>query len=197
MPKTPPVAVDVEILRSILALGSIIAFLLLLNNGLFICYMIMSSSMGEMLDLSRSMNATTGRTMTKAHELMSGLEPDDIAVIVGHVRSITSDVDLMIGPVAAHSNMSALVSGIRKVAGAIDIRAVAAIVADAASIMHTANQGVSELHPAILARRIVELVRIIDPAQVRTVLDDILNVTAETRKIVDGLATTHNVQLKF
>lgn len=189
MPKNH-IAPDIQILRSVQWIGGVIAVLLVLLNLLFAVYLVKSSSMTEMLDLSRTMNASTSVTMARAKELMSGIDPADVAAIVSDVHSI-------LGPIAQSSNISALVLGVRKVAGAINATAVARVVADGASIMHNANAGVGELHLVQLARRVVEIAQIVEPDLVRTILSDIQNTTAETRKIVDGLAVSHNVQLKF
>jgi hypothetical protein len=199
MPKN--VTPDIKILRSIRWLGSAIAGLLLLLNVLIIVFLVGSAGMQkttvEMMDLTRDMNASTSETMARLDELLSGVTPEDVAAIVASARLVTADVSSIVGPIARHGNVSSFVSGVQAIAGAIDARAVASAVANAASIMSNANNGVQALHPVILARRVVEISQILDPVVLRGVLGDIVNVTSETRKIVDGLARTHTVELRL
>ena len=193
--------VAVELLSTIRLVGGAITVLLVLLNALVISALIGASGMQatttEMMALTRDMNASTTASMARLEALLSGVRTADVTGIVADARLVAADVSSIVGPVARHGNVSALVAGVAAVAGAVDAGAVARVVADAATVMHGVDGGVRALHPVAFARRVGELAELLDPGALRAVLADVRNVTAEARKIVDGLAASHNIQLKF
>lgn len=195
------VSPDVEMLRTIRWIGAILIVLLMVLNTLLLIMIVGSAGMqdttSEMMDLTRDMNASTSTTMAHLTELTSGVKSEDVTTIIKSTRMVAEDISSIVGPIAKSGNVSALVAGVRAVTSAIDAHAVASAISNAASILHEANGGIRELNITRIAHQFVEIVDILDPAVMRSILNDVLNVTQETRAIVDALATSHNLQVTF
>lgn len=195
------VSPDVEMLRAIRWIGSILIVLLLILDVLILISIVGSagiqSSTTEMMALTRDMNESTTTTMVRLNGLISGVKTEDVTTIVESTKAVTVDINSIVGPIASSGNVSALVAGVQAVTSAIDAHAVASMIANAAAILHEANGGIQQLNITRIAQHFVDIVDILDPVVMRTILNDILNVTAETRTIVDALATSHNLQVTF
>ena len=195
------VSPDVEMLRAIRWIGSILIVLLLILDVLILISIVGSagiqSTTTEMMALTRDMNKSTTTTMVRLNSLISGVKTEDVTTIVESTKAVTVDISSIVGPIASSGNVSALVAGVQAVTSAIDAHAVASMIANAAAILHEANGGIQQLNITRIAQHFVDIVDILDPVVMRTILNDILNVTAETRSIVDALATSHNLQVTF
>ncbi len=182
MPSSRP---DEKVVKTIRIWGALAIGLLTLLNVLTLISLIGSAnSVGEMLELSRDMNASTSTTMGRIHELLKGVDPSQPPEIVNNVWQISADAKMVMGTVAHNGNVTALINGIKKFVLSINSTVVASALGDAATITHTLTGS---------AEHVREVIAIIDLDVIRSILTNAQNITAEVRRVV----ASHNLRLGF
>ncbi len=182
MPSSRP---DEKVVKTIRIWGALAIGLLTLLNVLTLISMIGSAnSVGEMLELSRDMNASTSTTMTRIHELLKDIKPSQPEAIVDNAWQISTDARTIVGAVAHNGNVTALINSIKKFVLAINTTVVAAALSDAATITHTLTGS---------AEHVREVVAILDLDAIRSILANAQNITGEMRRVV----ASHNLRLDF
>ena len=176
---------DEKVVKTIRIWGAVAIGLLALLNVLFLINMIASSdAVNEMLELSRDMNASTSKTMSRIHDLLQDIKPSQPQEIVDNVWQISTDARMVMGTVAHNGNVTALINGIKKFVLSINSTVVASALGDAATITHTLTGS---------AERVRQVVAILDVDVLRAILDNAQNITGEMRRVV----ASHNLRLDF
>jgi hypothetical protein len=184
----PTVRGDEEVIKHMRIFGAIVVVLLVTLNVLFLAFMLGSSGMQEtttkMYDLSVDMNHSTTRTMGRLFELTESIRANQTHSLVSNALQISEDVLVITRSLARSGNFSSLATGAKDLVASIDAKALGTALGDAAAITRTLTGS---------SQRVSQVVELLDPDEIRKMLADVLNVTAELRRVV----TSHNVRLNF
>ncbi len=201
---------DAAMLKSIQILGIVIAVELAVLVVLQLVFVLGSSGMQEttteMLALSRDVNASTTKSMGKMESLMSGVTPMDVQAIVNDTRRAVAGASDILGSVAESGNVTALVDGVRHVVLSINVTSLTAILSDSSSIAHLVDMVLSSVNVKAIALRIAEIVSLMDPTVVQSMLcsklcarprDRTYLVGPLQRTVLWGRACTHSLSVRW
>jgi hypothetical protein len=184
----PTIRGDEEVIKHMRIFGALVVLLLITLNLLFLLFMLGSSGMQEttskMYDLSFDMNRSTTQTMGRIFELTESIRANQTQSIVSNALQISEDVLVITGSLARSGNFSTLAASARNLATSVDTSALGAALGDAATITRTLTGS---------SQRVSQVVELLDPDKIGKMLADVLNVTAELRRVV----ASHNVRLNF
>ena len=186
-----------DFFRWVKIIGVLQTLFLATCTGLFIVYLIESSKMSVMMDLSVSMNESTTRTMSRIHDLLGGIQESDVTALTTHAVSVSGEVDSILKPISEHNNISALVAETTRLLAAIDTAAVKVAVRDASAMVHQLRLGVDALNSSNTAVHVTEIIDVLDSGVLQTILADVQNATTTARALVDALAVSHKLSLTF